>query len=89
MKKICYWSPCLDKVGTYNAVINSVLSLSKYSNKLNNVSIINACGEWDHKKEFFINNGINVIDLGFSYFNYLPKRGFLGSRASYLFIILS
>ena len=88
MKKICYWSPCLDKVGTYNAVINSVLSLSKYSNKLNNVSIINACGEWDHKKEFFINNGINVIDLSFSYFNYLPKRGFLGSRASYLFIIL-
>ena len=64
------------------------MSLSKYSNKLNNVSIINVCGEWDHKKEFFINNGINVIDLGFSYFNYLPKSGFLGSRASYLFIIL-
>ena len=31
MKKICYWAPCLDKVGTYKAVVNSALSLSKYS----------------------------------------------------------
>ena len=53
MKKITYWAPCLDKVGTYKAVINSALSLSKYSSDLVNISIVNACGEWDDKKDFF------------------------------------
>ncbi len=35
MESISYWAPCLDKVGTYNAVINSALSLAKYSKKKN------------------------------------------------------
>lgn len=88
MKKISYWAPCLDKVGTYNAVINSALSLSKYSKDFINVSIINVCGEWDSKKDFFSKNNIEVIDINFSYFNYLPKAGYLGSRISYLIITL-
>ena len=88
MKKISYWAPCLDKVGTYNAVINSALSLSKYSKDFINVSIINVCGEWDSKKDFFSKNNIEVIDINFSYFNYLPKTGYLGSRISYLIITL-
>ncbi len=87
MKKIYYWAPCLDKVGTYKAVVNSALSLSKYSNKLINVNIINVCGEWDEKKDFFYENKIDVIDLSFSYFKYLPKRGYLGSRISYFLIL--
>ena len=90
MKKICYWAPCLDKVGTHKAVINSALSLSKYSKNLFQVYIINACGEWDEKKFFFIKNNIRIINLNFSYFNYLPKVGYLSSRISpFLIFILS
>lgn len=88
MKKICYWAPCLDKVGTYKAVINSALSLSKYSKDSFQVYIINACGEWDEKKFFFTKNNINVINLNFSYFNYLPKVGYIKSRFSYLLIFI-
>ncbi len=88
MKKICYWAPCLDKVGTHKAVINSALSLSKYSKNLFQVYIINACGEWDDKKSFFIKNNIRIINLNFSYFNYLPKVGYLSSRISTLLIFI-
>ena len=88
MKKICYWAPCLDKVGTYKAVINSALSLSKYSKRSFQVYIINACGEWDDKKIFFIKNNIKIINLNFSYFNYLPKIGYFNSRFSYSLIFI-
>ena len=36
----------------------------------------------------FFDNSIKLIKLNFSYFNYLPKRGFLSSRFSYFFIFL-
>ena len=88
MKKICYWAPCLDKVGTYKAVINSALSLSKYSKKSYQVYIINACGEWDDNKIFFMKNNIKIVNLNFSYFNYLPKIGYLNSRISYSLIFI-
>lgn len=86
MKNIYYWSPCLSRVGTYFAVKNSLLSLSKYSKNLIKINIINACGEWNQEKDFFIKNNINVLDLNFNYFRFLPKDGFLGSRFSYLLI---
>ena len=86
MKKICYWAPCLDNVGTYKAVINSAISISKYSKNSLQVNIINACGEWNSKKVFFQKNKIKVIDIGFNFFNFLPKKGYLGSRFSYLVI---
>ncbi len=86
MKKICYWAPCLDNVGTYKAVINSALSLSKYSKNFLQINIINACGEWDNKKDFFQKNKIKVIDIGFKFFKFLPKKGYFRSRFSYLLI---
>ena len=52
MKKIYYWSPCLNRVGTLYSTINSAISIKKYSNKNYEPIIINACGEWDnHLKE--------------------------------------
>ena len=45
-KNIFYWSPCLNPVGTVKSTLNSAISLKKF-NKEYNVSIINACGEWD------------------------------------------
>ena len=88
MKKLFYWSPCLDKVGTYKAVKNSALAINKYSKNKFKVFIINACGEWNNEKEFFDRNNINVINLNLNYFTFLPKTGFLGSRFSNIIIFI-
>ena len=88
MKKlIYYWSPCLNKVATVKATINSALSLSKYS-KDYDVKIINVCGEWNNYKSYLQANNIGLEKLSFDYYNFLPKNGFIKSRISYLIIIL-
>ena len=89
MQKIYYWSPCLTKVGTHRSTINSAISLAKYSSKDFRVSIINTCGEWNDSKKILIDNNIEILNFGYNYFKYLPKIGFLGSRISYLIIILT
>jgi hypothetical protein len=40
------------------------------------------------KKIFFSKNNINVIDLNYSYFKFLPKTGYFLSRLSYFLIYL-
>ena len=88
MKKLIYYrSPCLNKVATVKATINSALSLSKYS-KDYDVKIINVCGEWNNYKSYLQANNIGLEKLSFDYYNFLPKNGFIKSRISYLIIIL-
>ena len=86
-KKIYYWSPCLNKVATVKATINSALSLAKYSNKYD-VKIINVFGEWQNYKNNLQNKNVQIKDLSFNYYNFLPKSGYLRSRLSYLIIFL-
>ena len=86
-KKIFYWSPCLNPVGTIKSTINSAASLSKYSAEYE-VSIINACGEWDNYSNLLKKYSINIIKLNSNYFRFLPKKGYLSSRFSYLIIYL-
>ena len=86
MKSVFYWSPCLEKVGTYKSTINSALSLGKYSSKNINVNIINVCGEWNKEKDLFKKNNVGLIDIGFNIFEYLPKSGYIKSRFSYFII---
>ena len=88
MQSIYYWSPCLNKVGTVKSTINSALSISKYSKDKFIVKIINICGEWEEYKSTFEKNNIEVIDFNFNYFKYLPKKGFIQSRLSYIIMIL-
>ena len=89
MKSVFYWSPCLSKVGTVKSTINSAISLSRYSKNEFQVSILNACGEWDEYKDHFKENKIEVIDIfSKNYFKYLPKEGYLFSRFSYLLIFI-
>ncbi len=88
MKEVYYWSPCLTKVGTYKATINSAISLSKYSKGFYIVKVINSCGEWSAEEKLFRKYNIEVINLGYDYFKFLPKNGFLMSRLSYLIIFL-
>ena len=76
MKSIYYWSPCLNKVGTYKSTINSAISLSNYSKKIYKIKIINACGEWNDCKEVFNSKNIELIPFGFNYFKFLPKKRF-------------
>lgn len=84
-KKIYYWSPCLNPVGTIVSTINSANAINQYS-KVYEAYIINSCGEWNDYLDQFQKNSVKVINLTFNYFNLLPKRGFLCSRISYLII---
>ena len=87
MKKIFYWSPCLNNIGTIKSTINSALSLTKYDQN-NEVYIINACGEWNDHQKLFSGNSIKFLKLNFDYFKYLPKEGYINSRLSYFLIYI-
>lgn len=88
-KKVLYWAPCLNKVGTYYSTINSAIALQKYSRSNFKPVIINVCGEWNDSEILFKENDIEVIKFcKKNYFKFLPKDGFLKSRLSYIVIIL-
>ncbi len=84
-KKIFFWAPFLNTVGTIKSTVNSALSLKKYHTNCE-VYIINTCGEWNNHQEFCLENSIRLINLNFNYFKFLPKEGFLLSRLSYFVI---
>ena len=86
-KKIYYWSPCLNKVATVKATLNSAISLAKYSSYYD-VKIINVFGEWHNYKKNLQDNNVDVLDLSFNYYNFLPKTGYVSSRLSYIIIFL-
>tara|TARA_Y200000002_G_C22672799_1_gene660801 strand:- start:391 stop:1539 length:1149 start_codon:yes stop_codon:yes gene_type:complete len=88
MINIFYWSPCLEKVGTYKSTINSALSIGKYSKKKFSINVINVCGEWEKERKLFEDNNVNLIDIGFNFFKYLPRSGYFSSRFSYIFIAI-
>jgi len=89
MKKIFYWSPCLNRVGTLYSTINSAISVKKYSNDTFEPIIINSCGEWDDYLKVFNKHNIKVENFyRHNYFRFLPKQGFINSRLSYLIIYI-
>ena len=85
-KKFFYWSPCLNPVGTVKSTLNSAIALSKYSRDYE-VVLINVCGEWDNYRKILNKNSIELIDLTYNYFKFLPKTGYIGSRISYIIIL--
>jgi len=88
--KIYYWLPFISKVGTVEAVINSAISLQKYSKGKYQIVIINAVGEWTDYLKIFEEQNIEVITLRNSHvFKKLPRFGFIFSRITYLFIFFS
>ena len=60
----------------------------KYKSNEYDVYLINACGEWDQYLEFINLHKIKLINLKFNYYKYLPKRGYLQSRLSYILIFI-
>lgn len=87
-KKIFYWSPCLNPVGTVISTLNSAISLNKYGKKDYEIYLINSCGEWNEHKEKLKKNNIKIISFDNNIFKYLPKRGYIQSRFSYLIIFI-
>ena len=86
--KIYYWSPFFSNIATINSVLRSAESIINYSEKKKKIkiSLIDAIGEWDKYTEK-INNKIEIIKLNkISLIKYLPKKGYLRSRFSFLFI---
>ena len=87
-KKILYWSPFISNVGTVKSTLNSAIAYSRYSLRSNDVGIINVCGEWDEYEDEIKKNNLNLIKLNFSYFKYLPKKGYIQSRISFFLIFI-
>jgi len=88
MKKIFYWSPYLTNVATIKAVINSIKSIKKYSKDYEPI-LINSCGEFEDYKKELKKLDIKIIDLVyFNYYKFLPTKGFLKSRFSFLIIFI-
>jgi len=89
VKKVLYWAPCLNKVGTYYSTINSAISIEKYSKSSFKPVIINVCGEWNESEDLLKQNNVEIIKFyKKNLFKYLPKNGFLRSRFSYLTIAI-
>ena len=84
--KIYYWSPFLTNVATIKAVLNSAFAINKYL-KSNEVSILNAVGEFEFAKKIEKYQNLKFLNLiKFNLHKYLPTRGFMKSRISYLII---
>tara|TARA_Y100000294_G_scaffold162861_1_gene168243 strand:+ start:393 stop:605 length:213 start_codon:yes stop_codon:yes gene_type:complete len=62
-KKIFYWSPFFSDIATIKAVLNSVISIKKFSKNNFVPTIINVFGEWDEFKKIIQDNQIEIIDL--------------------------
>ena len=69
-KKIFFWAPFLEHIGTVKSTMNSALSLKRYC-KNYEVYIINTCGEWDSHKKLCIENSIHLLNLNSIYWRLL------------------
>ena len=83
--KVYYWSPFISHVATVTAVINSIISLKKFSTDSVDYRVINVFKEWSPYESLLKKNKIESIDLGtFLNINFLPKLGFIKSRFTYI-----
>ena len=87
MIKVFYWAPFISKIATPKAVINSAVSLKKYSNSKIQPTIINLFNEWDNFFKNFKSFGLSKLDIFNKSINLkLPDKGYLRSRTSYVII---
>ena len=84
MIKIFYWSPYIGKIATVKAVLNSAISIKKFSNYQNEVSIINCFGEWNLYKKLFLKQKIKEIVLQKKLNVNINSNGFINSRLIYI-----
>jgi len=84
-----YWSPFLSNVATVKAVLNSAISIKKFSKQIN-PSIINVIGEWSSFEKQIKKNNIDIISFekNNEIYSKLPRYSYLKSRFSYLLIFI-
>tara|TARA_B110000971_G_scaffold216005_1_gene250374 strand:+ start:141 stop:1301 length:1161 start_codon:yes stop_codon:yes gene_type:complete len=89
MNKIFYWCPFISEVATVQSVINSTLSLKKFSRNKAIPYILNVADEWSPQINILKKNNIQIIDFkNKNLVKKLPKLGFISSRFSYLVIAI-
>jgi len=87
--KIYYWSPFISYVATTSSVVNSLISIKKFSQKKINCKIIDVFHEWNSYHDILKKNDIDILDLNkFLNIKYLPTKGFIQSRFTYLITYL-
>ena len=84
MNKIFYWSPYIGKIATVKAVLNSAISIKKFCNYQNEVTIINCFGEWNSYKKIFLKEKIKEIILQKKLKVNINSNGFINSRLIYI-----
>ena len=83
-KKIFFWSPFIDHVGTTISSKNSIMSLSKFGKQEFSITVFNVIGEWDFYLEQLKKLNIEIINIGINKnIPFLKKKGFLFSRILY------
>jgi len=87
MIKIYYWAPFLSKIATVASVTRSIESIKRYYKKDIDIELIDSVGEWESIKEKIPN--IKIIKLyKTDLYNKLPKKGFIQSRFTQIFIYI-
>ena len=87
---IYYWCPFLSKVATVQAVLNSAISVKKYSKNKISPYIINTVGEWNQFKNVIDEKNIKLVNFieSKSLYKSLPRYSYLKSRFSYIVIFI-
>ena len=62
-KKIFYWSPFFSNIATTKAVINSAISVKKFSKEKFEPSIVDVFGEWDDCIQILNKHDIKIEKL--------------------------
>ena len=62
--KVYYWCPFISHVATVTAVINSIMSLKKFSTHNTDYRVVNVFKEWSPYEVELRRNQIGCIDLG-------------------------
>ncbi len=87
-KKIYYWSPFLSPIATSKAVINSASSLVKF-NKIYESYILNFFGEFSKFDNEIKKNKVKLLNyFNFNLVNFLPYKGKIKSRISFLLLFI-
>jgi len=87
-KKVYYWSPYLSQIATPKAVINSAESINRYNKKFESI-IINFFGEFNEFVNLNYKSNLKFLNYyKFNFLKFLPSKGKILSRISFLIIFL-
>jgi glycosyltransferase involved in cell wall biosynthesis len=90
MKKILFWSPFIDHVGTTKSTLNSILSIKKFGKNNYKLTVVNVLGEWNKYSKILLDNEISIINLNISRnILFIKKKGFVFSRLLYFKVFFS